>query len=171
MRGGQWRPTFGFWDAHLSRVAALYTMWTIALMWPVLRRASETIPMDVGDPVLNAAILHWNATTIPLSHDWWNFPSFAPAARVTAFTEHLLGLWPLSTPVVWLTGNPLLAYNVVFFLSFPLAGLAMFCLVRWLTGSTAGACVAGAAFAFNPYRGAQFSHIQMLMTFGMPLAL
>ena len=89
--------------------------------------------------LLNASILGWNATHVPLSHDWWNYPSFAPLSGVTAWTEHLLGAYPLTTPIVWATGNPVLAYNVLLMACFPLNGLAMFALAREVTGSDAGA--------------------------------
>jgi hypothetical protein len=47
----------------------------------------------------------------------------------------------------------------------------MFALVRWLTKSNAGALVAALGFSFNPYRGAHYAHIQILMTWAMPLAV
>ena len=151
--------------------AVFLVLWTGVLLFPLLRAPLTAVPMDVGDPLLNAAILHWNASVIPFTERWWNFPSYFPASGVTAFTEHLLGVWPLASPVIWLTGNPVLAYNVAFALSFPLAGLAMFALVRHLTGSSAGAFAAAIAFAFAPYRANQLSHLQMLSTWGLPLAL
>ena len=151
--------------------AGLYAVVTVAMMTATIRHPATTIPMDVGDPVLVAAILEWNATTLPLSPHWWNFPAFDPAPGITAFTEHLLGLWPITSPIVWITGNPLVAYNTAFLLSFPLAATATFALAYGLTGSIPGAFVAGAAFAFAPYRGNQLSHLQMLISFGMPLAL
>jgi hypothetical protein len=137
----------------------------------VLAAPLTTIPSDVGDPLLNAAILYWNATQLPLTHAWWSFPAYAPAEGVTTFTENLLGLWPFASPVVWLTDSAALAYNITFFLSFVVNALAMFALVRWLTGSDAGALAAALAFTFNPYRGSHFAHIQILMTWGMPVAL
>ena len=151
--------------------ALLAAAWSTVMLWPVLRAPSATIPMDVGDPILNATILQWNATQLPLTAAWWNFPSYMPAQGVTTFTEHLLGLWPLASPVIWITGDPVLAYNVVFFLSFVLSAATMYALVHELTGSAAGALVAALAFAFNAYRVGQFPHLQMLMTWGMPLAL
>ena len=90
-------------------VAGVYAAITVAMMPATLRHPASTIPMDVGDPALVASILEWNATTLPLSRHWWNFPSFYPAPGVTAFTEHLLGLWPITSPIVWITGNPLVA--------------------------------------------------------------
>ena len=94
---------------------------------------------DLGDPLLNAAIVAWNAKHLPLSTDWWNFPAFAPLSGVTAFTEHLLGAYPLTSPIVWLTGNPVVAYNALQLLTLPLNAIAAFALVRELTGSWAGA--------------------------------
>jgi hypothetical protein len=126
---------------------------------------------DLGDPLLNTAIIAWNAKRLPLSSGWWNFPAFAPLSGVTAFTEHLLGAYPLTSPIVWFTGNPVLAYNALQVLTLPLNGLATFALVRELTASWMGAFVGGLAFAFAPFVGEHASHIQMLMAFGMPFAL
>ena len=151
--------------------AGLYAVVTVAMMPEIVRHPATTVAMDVGDPVLVAAILEWNATALPLSPHWWNFPTFDPALGITAFTEHLLGLWPITSPIVWITGNPLVAYNAAFRLSFPLAATATFALAYSLTASIPGAFVAGAAFAFAPYRGNHLSHLQMLISFGMPLAL
>ena len=126
---------------------------------------------DPGDPLLNIAILAWNAKHLPLTSGWWNFPAFAPHPGITAFTEHLLGAYPLTTPIVWMTGNPVLAYNVLELTCITLNGVAAYALVRELTGSSAGAFIAGLAFAFAPFVGEHATHIQMLMAFGMPFAL
>ena len=141
------------------------------MLWPALRAPHERIVMDIGDPVLNASILHWNARTLPLTDEWWNFPAYAPAPGITAFTEHLLGFYPVATPLTWLTGHPVVTYDLVCLLSFPLTGLATFSLARRLTGSRVGAFVAAIAVTFAPYRVSQLSHVQMLWTFGIPLAL
>ncbi len=47
---------------------------------------------------------------------------------VLAFSEHLLGLSVIATPLYWLTGNTLLSYNVTLLLTYPLCGLAMYAL-------------------------------------------
>jgi len=126
---------------------------------------------DLGDPLLNTSILEWNAKHVPLSTDWWNFPAFAPLSGVTAFTEHLLGAYLLTSPIIWITGNPVLAYNVLLLASFVLNGVAVFALLRELTASTAGAFIGGLAFAFAPFHAEHSTHIQMLIAFGMPVAL
>src|SRR2546423_15381307 len=91
---------------------------------------SASIYSDIGDSLLNASILAWNARHIPLTPTWWNYPAFAPLPGVTAWTEHLLGAYPLTTPIVWMTGNPVLAYGIPLIGCFVLNGLAMFPLAR-----------------------------------------
>jgi hypothetical protein len=148
-----------------------YCLITALLFRSVLPVLSTHLFGDLGDPLLNTSILAWNAKHLPLSADWWNFPAFAPLSGVTAFTEHLLGAYPLTSPIIWFTGNAVLAYNALQLLTLPLNGLAMFGLVRELTGSWIGGFVGGLAFAFAPFTGAHALHVQMLMAFGMPFAL
>jgi hypothetical protein len=61
--------------------------------------------------------------------------------------------WPLSLPFAVLSplGGPA-AYNLLVLLSFPLAGLAAFGLVRRYTGDARAAAVAGVAYALLPAR-------------------
>ena len=153
-------------------LAALgYVVITLLLFRSLLPVLTTSLFGDLGDPLLNTSILAWNAKHLPLTTDWWNFPAFAPLSGVTAFTEHLLGAYPLTSPVIWVTGSPVLAYNALQLVTLPLNGLAAFVLVRELTGSWAGAFIGGLAFAFAPFTGEHATHIQMLMAFGMPLAL
>jgi len=137
----------------------------------VLAHPASTIVHDVGDPLLTAGFLHWNAWTLPFTHAWWQFPIFAPIPDALTFSEHLLGLSVVATPIEWLVRDPLVAANLVTLLTYPLCGLAMFLLVRRLTGSAAAAFLAGVAYAFSPYRTSQLPHVQMLATFWAPLAL
>lgn len=157
----------------MSAVAAfaVYASVTALLFRELLPHLSTHLYADLGDSLLNATILLWNARHLPLTDEWWNFPSFAPLSGVTAFTEHFLGVYPLTTPIVWATGSGVLAHNVVLLLSFPLNGIAAYWLARELTGSKDAAFIGGLAFAFAPYQAGQLSHLQSMTAFGMPLAL
>jgi hypothetical protein len=155
----------------MAIAALLYLLITALLFHNLLPVLTTHLFGDLGDPLLNTSILAWNAKHLPLTAGWWNFPAFAPLSGVTAFTEHLLGAYPLTSPIIWISGNPVLAYNALQLLTLPLNGLAAFALVRELTGSSLGAFIGGLAFAFAPFTGEHASHIQMLMAFGMPLAL
>ena len=149
----------------------MYAVAAIAIFHNLVPVMATNIYSDTGDALLNASILAWNAGHVPLTESWWNYPSFAPLSGVTAWTEHLLVAYPLTTPIVWFTGSAVLAYNVLLIVCFVANGLAIFALAKEVTASDRGALVAGLAFAFAPYQASQVAHVQMLMGFGMPLAL
>jgi hypothetical protein len=155
----------------LTFAASLYVVLGVALTWPLLLHLGSVGPNDPGDSLLNIFLLAWNARELPLTERWWNLPQFYPVAGAMAFSEHLLGLSLLTTPVIAVTGNPLIGYNVAFLLSFPLCALAAHALAYQLTKRHDVAVVAGVAFAFAPYRMSQLAHIQVLSSYWMPLAL
>ena len=152
-------------------IAALFVAITIALTFPLIRLAGSTFPGDAGDPSLNTWLLWWSTERVPLTSAWWNAPMFYPMADAMALSELLIGLLPITAPVQWLTGSPLLAYNVVFLSSFVLCGLAAYGLAKELTHRRDAAVLAGLVFAFGPYRMNQLSHIQMLAYYWAPICL
>ncbi len=137
----------------------------------LLRSLAATLPGDRADPVLNAWILWWGTQAAPLTERWWNAPAFHPHLGTLAYSEHLLGLLPIAAPLQWLTGSPVVTYNVTFLLTFVLSGAAAYVLGRELTGRRDAAWIAGLAYAFAPYRMSQIAHLQVLASFWMPLAL
>jgi hypothetical protein len=151
--------------------AVLYAALTTALTWPLVLSPARSVPNDLGDPLLNTYLLSWNARTMPLTERWWSLPQFYPQRGVTAYSEHLLGLSPIASPIIWLTDNPLLAYNAAFFLSFVLCGMSAHLLAYVLTRRHDVAVLAGLAFAFAPYRMSQIAHLQVLSAYWMPLSL
>ena len=151
--------------------AGIYAALTVVIGWRVLANLGTLIASDPGDPLLTASILSWNATHTPWTDAWYQFPIFHPTRDALALSEHLLGISVIAAPVQWLTGNAILAYNVTVLLSYPLCGLAMYALVWHLTKSGPAAFLAGIAYAFAPYRASHLPHIQMLMSFWMPVGL
>src|SRR5688572_20834637 len=137
----------------------------------VLGSLGSRIASDAGDPVLTAAILVWNSRTVPLTDAWFNYPAFYPAADVLTFSEHLLGLSVIFTPIFRVTGNAIAAYNLTFLATYVLCGLTMYALVWRLTRNASASFLAGLAYAFAPYRVAHIPHIQVLAAFWAPLAL
>lgn len=152
-------------------VAAIYAALTAVQGRAVIQHLASSVPHDAADPVLNASILAWNATHVPLTSAWWNFPGFYPTESALTLSEHLTGLSIFAAPLVWVTGNPALVYNVLFLLSFFFCALAAYALAYRLTGNLAAAFLAGLAFGFAPYRAAQLSHLQMLSSYWIPVAL
>ena len=148
-----------------------YGVITIVLTYPLVLHIATVLPNDAGDPSLNTWILWWNTQAMPFSSAWWNAPAFYPAEGVLSFSENLLGLSLISTPLSWLGAGPQTAYNIVFLLTFPLSALGAFLLVYELTGRRDAAFVAGLLFGFAPYRIAHLPQIQSLASFPMPFAL
>src|SRR5262245_17938549 len=153
-------------------VTAGLVVLTAIMLRPLLSAATHALPGELRDPLLNTWILAWDADRI--RHGFaglWDSPILYPYQSTLAFSEHLLGVAIFAAPVEWITRNPVLAYNVVFFASYVFAGVAMFMLARELSGRTDAAIVAAAIFAFYPYRSAQVSHLQLLVNGWMPLTL
>jgi hypothetical protein len=155
----------------LTLSAVVYFSLTAVIGMDVLRTLTTHIASDPGDPLLTSAILRWNAEHVPLSRAWWQFPAFHPTADVLAFSEHLLGVSVITTPLYRLTGNALTSYNLTLLLTYPLCGLAVYALVYWLTRNGAAAFLAGLGYLFAPVRASQLSHVHLLATFSTPLVL
>ena len=107
-----------------------YVAITCALTYPLITMLGSVLPNDPGDPALNTWILWWNAHAIPYTARWWSAPAFYPAPGSLAFSENLLGLSVIASPIQWLGGGPQLAYNVVFLLTFPLCAIGAYLLAR-----------------------------------------
>ena len=91
---------------------------TCAYTWPRPALAGTNVAHDRGDPILVTWILWWSSHTVPLTVAWWNAPAFYPSAGVLAFSENLLGLAPIATPVIWISGSAFIGYSVAFVRSY-----------------------------------------------------
>lgn len=151
---------------------AVFVAAAIVATYPLVRHPLHAIAGDLGDPLLSATILAWDADRARHAfRGLWDAPFLYPHRHTLAYSEHLLGLAPFTTPVEWLSGNAVLAYNIAYIGSYVLAGFGMFLLVRSRVGRTDAAILAGLAFELTPYRLAQTSHLQVLMNGWMPIGL
>jgi len=148
-----------------------YTVLALAYTWPLPIRLTDGIAHDPYDPILNAWILWWTTKAVPLTAPWWNAPIFYPAIGTLAFSEHLLGLAPIAAPLIALTGNPLVGYNVTLIATYVLSALGAHLLAYTVTRRHDAAAVAAVAYAFAPYRLAQVPHIQVLASYWAPVCL
>jgi hypothetical protein len=158
------------WRQHVAVAIAFTAIWLVQA-WPLPLQLGSVLPNDPGDPVLNTWILWWNAQALPLTSGWWNGPMFHPAPGSLAFSEILLGLSIVASPLQWLGASPIVAYNVVFLASTPLAAFFAYLLAWQLTGRAGPAIVAGVMFGFAVFRFAHVPHIQIMWSWWMPLAL
>jgi len=160
-------------------VTLAYTAIAVVMTWPLSLHLGTDIAGDLGDPVFNSWVLLWTSGQViaALGGNWaalgqyWHGNIFFPERYTLAFSEHLTPQMIEALPVLALTGNVLIAYNLLFLSTFVLCGLGVYLLVRDLTGHALAAFVAGLAFAWAPYRLAQVPHLQVLTSYWMPLAL
>lgn len=75
-------------------------------------------------------------------------PQCFPARRSLAYGHPLIGFGLLGLPAMWLTGDPILTYNVALVAVLALGALAMAWLVRDWTGEPAAALTAGLIYGF-----------------------
>ena len=158
------------WAILLSAFAG-YSALAVVVTFPLILHLSSRVPKDLEDSLWYVGRLWWNAHVLPLSERWWNGFTFYPAGGAMAFSDHLLGASLIASPLQWLGCSPITAYNLTFLASFPLCAIGAHALALTLTRRHDAALVCGLAYGFNPYRVAHLEHLELLMAFGMPVAL
>lgn len=144
---------------------------TCLLKRGALRSPASTVSTDTADPLLQSWQLAWvghGLKTQPTSLFEANI--FSPLSRPLAFSDSLLGYFPLGLVGSGLDAA-LVRYNVAFVLAHALAFAGTYVLARQLGSSPGAAAFAGIAYAFNPWRIAQSGHLNILSSGGIPLAL
>jgi hypothetical protein len=165
--------------ADLWLAALAFLALAVAGTWPLAGALTSSLPGDYGDPLFVTWVMAWVARhlTRALTGDpgaltaMWDAPIFSPETNTLAFSEHFVGQAFQALPIYWLTGNPLLAYNVIFLSTFVLSGVGGYLLVRELTASRLGGLVAGALLTVNDFRTSSLSHLHTLSSHWVPLAL
>jgi hypothetical protein len=157
--------------ARPGLVAVLLAAIAIAVTWPLASVLGSALPGNLGDPLLNTWTLGWGSERLLSGlRGFWDGRAFFPHDDTVAFSEHLLGITVFVAPVHWLSQNAVLTHNVAYLASFVHAGLAMWLLVRRVTGRTDVALVAALAFAFPLLRTiGQHTFLHMQVSGWVPL--
>jgi hypothetical protein len=139
--------------------------------WPLVLHMSTRIAPDLGDPVRTAWEIAWDGHALlsnPL--DVFNSNAFYPHPLSLAFSDSLLGYGPAA---FFGSGTvaALVRYNLLFLLAWSLCFVGAWLLARELGTGKVGAAVAGAAFAYAPYRVTEAGHLHVISGGGMPLSL
>lgn len=126
----------------------------------------------VGDPVESVYLVAWNV------HQFWRGPLrlfdaniLYPARDALTLTDHRLLPSLLVSPVIWATGNPVLAYNVAVGLACVLCAYAARRLALALGIGALGAWTAGALYAFHTYQVNEAARLHIVFHAFLPLAL
>jgi hypothetical protein len=143
----------------------------ILTTWPLVLHMGSRIAPDLGDPVRTAWEIAWVGHAM-LHNPGTLFDSnaFYPHPLSLAFSDSLLGYGPAG----WLgsgTVAALVRYNLLFLGAWSLCFLGAYLLARELGTGRVGGSVAGAAFAYAPYKVTEAGHLHVISGGGIPLCL
>jgi hypothetical protein len=156
---------------ELLLVAACACLAAVVMHWPLVLNLGADIPKDLGDPLPQAWQIAWGGHALanqPL--DFFQSNQFWPVEDSLAYGDALIGYAPAG-----LIGSgphdAVVRYDLVFLFAYALAFFGAYLLARELGIGPAGATVAGAAYAFAPFRLEQDGHLQVISSGGIPLCL
>lgn len=155
-----------------GRAFALYFALTLVLAFPMSCDPGGSVAGGGPDVDLFMWTLAWNAHALvsrPLSIFEANI--YHPQSLTLAYSENLIGSALVAAPVLWLSGNPILAMNAVALLSAMLCGLGGYLLGRRVGLQGAGAVLCGLVFAFSPPRFLRIGQIHLTTIQWVPFAL
>lgn len=153
-------------------VAAIATVAAVVVHWPLALRLGTHFPdVTIGDPYFQAWQIAWMGHAVltqPLA--LFDSNAFFPMNNTLAFSEASIGYLPAGM-IGEGPGAALVRYNLLFHFSYALAFVGAYLLARQLGVRHVAALVAGAAYAYAPFRSDQDTHLQVLSSGAIPLAL
>jgi hypothetical protein len=144
---------------------------SIVMTWPLVRYLGRDMPAEYGDPMFDSWEVGWIGYALlhqPL--DLFQANRFWPHPDSLAFHDLLLGYGPAG---IFVQGphSALVVHGILVLFAFTLAFVGAYLLAHELGARWPGAIVAGAAFAYAPWRLSQVRHLNVLSSGGIALAL
>jgi hypothetical protein len=167
----RWAPSPAIGRGELAWAILGGVALAILTTWPLVMHMSTRIAPDLGDPVRTAWEVAWVGHALlhsPLHV--FDSNAFYPHPLSLAFSDSLLGYGPTAL-VGSGTVAALVRYNLLFLLAWSLCFMGAWLLARELGTGRVGAAVAGAAFAYAPYRVTEAGHLHVISGGGIPLSL
>ncbi len=156
---------------ELILVALTAALVAVIQFWPLVLNLGSDIPLDLGDPLPQAWQVAWDGHALlnqPLS--FFQSNQFWPLHDTLAFSDALIGY----TPAGMIGSGPEAAvarYDLLFLLAFALCFFGAYLLARELGAPPLAALIAGAAFAYAPWRLEQGGHLHVISSGGIAIAL
>lgn len=156
---------------EVALAAAVACVLSVVMHWPLPLHMSRDLPRDVGDPLVQAWQVAWGGhALLHQPFDYFQSNMFWPLKNSLAFSDALTGYAPAGTIGGGVT-SAVLRYNLLFLFAYALCFFGAWLLARELGAGRTGAAVAGAAFAYAPWRLEQDGHLHVISSGGIPLAL
>ena len=150
--------------------AGCFALVTLVMASPFVDYGHLSSASYEGDSRLLIWTLAWDSHAMLTGSPLFNANMFHPASQALAWAEHHVGIALFALPAYASTGNPVLAYWLVWLIAFPLNALAMQALAYRVTHDRLAAFGAGLVYAFCFFRMHHaHGHVQMLWTWALPL--
>jgi hypothetical protein len=150
---------------------ALYVLLAVVSFFPQVARPADTVAY-VGDSLSTTYGIAWSARQVygdPLR--LYDANTLHPVPRAGTLVPHRILLGAVLAPVLWTTGNAVLAYNLGVLAVCLFTALAGRRLARALGLSPLAAWTAGALYAFHTYQVNEAPRLDLLLHAFMFLAL
>jgi len=130
---------------------------------PFAARFRDHLAPNLQDPLFNLYLMSWGSRQMALGlPDFWNAGFFFPEQGVVALSDHMVG----PAAMTWVLGElglgPAASYNIELLLSYPLAAMSVFLLLRRTGLRRESAFLGAMAFAFAPFRWLHLEHLPIL---------
>lgn len=170
-RGPLLPPSPRLTAGEIAALALGATVLAIAMFWPLVLHLGTDLPKDLGDPLSQAWQLAWGGhALVEQPGSFFQANQFWPGRDTLALSDALVGYAPAAIPGEGVTAA-IARYDVLFLVASALAFAGAYVLARELGLRPAAACVAGAVFAYGPWRLEQGGHLHILSSGGIPLSL
>ena len=157
---------------ELVIASVAYAALTFLMALPFSLHPGSQVVADLPDTHLYIWTLAWDAHAFlhqPIAIFDANI--YYPFANTLAYSENLIGSAFLAAPIIWLTGNMVLAMNLTAFITCMLCGTGAFLLARRLHVGLAGAFICGLIFAFAPPRFFRLGQLHLTAVQWLPFCL
>ncbi len=164
----------GLADVRHGRIilrCAFFLIIALASTWPLAKNVHDHLPLGMEDaatvPLFNVWTIWWNADRLASGYKgYWNAPIFHPTEKAFAFSEPM-PLSALAAPIIWVTGNRILAYNTLLLLSIVLNGWVAYSLLKVLHFHRIIALIGGAMIELLPLIHSWLGVLQLVPVFGI----
>ncbi|MDA1137996.1 MAG: hypothetical protein O3B01_05395 [Planctomycetota bacterium] len=142
---------------------ALFFILTITMTWPHALFLGTRLPGRHGAVAQDALLNVWGLqqgvqNVLGANRGLFDSNAFWPHKLSLCFTDHLMGWWPFALFMRLFTDNFVFIYSFLLLSTFFLSACGAYLVALHLTGSRAGAVLAGVIFGFCPFRISQYGH-------------
>ncbi|HEX7103209.1 MAG TPA: hypothetical protein VF201_11245 [Nitrolancea sp.] len=143
----------------------------LVMLWPLPSHAGSSV-QDLGDPLYQIWVMRSAQRQIIADpRHLWDGNTGYPFADSLLFSEPSLSTAVIAWPLRLISGNEVLAYNLMLIGTYVAVGLGIALLIWEITGVAGAGMLSGFAAAFVPYRYGHLSHLNLLSYGWTPLAL